>query len=386
MHISAIEACGFRNLTGRVEFGPGLNVLWGPNAQGKTSVLESIYTLANTKSFRTAALRETVAFGSDDAIVRADVVRGGITRQVQLRVAGPRKELYLNGKRQSTVDYKANLDAVVFSFEEMSVVRGEPAERRRFLDRGVVGLRPAYLRTLADYSRILKQKNRLLREMLEAAETEPRRVSGLRDSLEAWNAQLVEVGTRIHRSRTRYVERLARVLTSNLFGERLDVRYVSSFEGKGDVENYAALFTERLALRFGAELAAGHALIGPHRDDLEVLVNGREVSRFGSAGQQRSALLILDLAQISVYYEVYEEYPVLLIDDIDAELDRDRIERLLVHLEGKAQTFVSTSKRDIAQGYANRAELFSVQAGRVARMPAEGTQGQPMSEREVVGE
>jgi DNA replication and repair protein RecF len=174
-------------------------------------------------------------------------------------------------------------------------------------------------------------------------------------------------------------------LASNLFGEDVEVRYRSSFEGKGDLTDYETLFRERLALRFGAELAAGYALIGPHRDDLEVLVNGRDVSRFGSAGQQRSALLILDLAQVSVYYESYEEYPVLLIDDIDAELDRDRIERLLGHLEGKAQTFVSTSKRDIAEAYRDRAEIFSVRSGRVARLA--GTPDDPeIRKHEAVNE
>jgi DNA replication and repair protein RecF len=101
-----------------------------------------------------------------------------------------------------------------------------------------------------------------------------------------------------------------------------------------------------------------------------VLVGGREVARFGSAGQQRSALLILDLAQVSVYHESFEEYPILLIDDIDAELDRERIDRLLGYVEGKAQTFISTSKREIAEAYRDRAEIFSVRAGRVARSPS----------------
>lgn len=386
MLLSAIEAVGFRNLEGRIEFGPGLNVLWGPNAQGKTNVLEAIYTLANTKSFRTSQLREGIRFGEDEAIVRGDVVRGGVTRQTQMRLAGPRKEFYVNGKRESTVDYIAHLDAVVFSFEEMGIVRGEPAERRRFVDRGVVGLKPTYLRTLADYNRILKQKNRLLRETLEAAETDPRRAAALRETLESWNAQLIEVGTRVHRARSRYVERLTEALASNLFGEDVTVRYRSSFEGKGDLTDYPALFAERLTLRFGAELAAGYALIGPHRDDLEVLVDGREVSRFGSAGQQRSALLILDLAQVSVYYETYEEYPVLLIDDIDAELDRERIDRLLGHLEGKAQTFVSTSKRDIAEAYRKQAEIYSVRSGRVAKLADDMPDDPAIREHEAVRE
>ena len=116
-----------------------------------------------------------------------------------------------------------------------------------------------------------------------------------------------------------------------------------------------------------AELSAGHALIGPHRDDLEILADAREVSRFGSSGQQRSALLLLDLAQVSIYNSVYEESPVLLIDDIDAELDRGRIEALISSLEGRAQTFVSTSRRAIAHRYRDRAAAFYVEGGRAQR-------------------
>lgn len=382
MLLSAIEAHGFRNLQGRVEFGPGLNILWGPNAQGKTNVLEAIYTLANTKSFRTSALRDAVSFDADEAIVRGDVVRGGITRTIQTRITGARKEFYVNGKREQTVEYISHLDAVVFSFEEMGIVRGEPAERRRFLDRGVVGLKPAYLKTLAEYNRILKQKNRLLRAAVEAAETSPAKAASLRGTIEAWNEQLVAVGSKIHHARVDYVSRLDRALVDNLFGEQVEVRYRSSFEGKGNLNDYETLFAERLVLRLGAELASGYSLIGPHRDDLEIVVGGREVGRFGSAGQQRSALLILDLAQVSVYYESFEEYPVLLIDDIDAELDRNRIDRLLGHLEGKAQTFVSTSKRDIADANRNRAEIFSVRSGRVAKSAG----GEAVHEREAVSE
>ncbi len=370
MLLTSVEAIGFRNLATRIDFGTGLNILWGRNAQGKTSVLEAIYALANTKSFRTSALRDAIAFGAAEAIVRGAIERGGIHRDLQMRLAGSRKEFYVNGKRESAVGYISQLDAVVFSFEELGIVRGEPAERRRFLDRGVVGLRPAYLRTIADYNRILRQKNRLLRDASEADDFDPKRASTLRSTVAAWNEQLVELGAEIHRERVAYVAKLSNALARNLFGEQLDVRYVSSFEGKGDLGDYESLFRERLELRFDAEAASGHALIGPHRDDLEVLVKGREVGRFGSAGQQRSALLILDLAQVDVYYEAFEEYPILLIDDIDAELDRSRIDRLLGHVEGKAQTFISTSKQDIANSFRSRAEIYSVSGGTVARETA----------------
>jgi DNA replication and repair protein RecF len=132
------------------------------------------------------------------------------------------------------------------------------------------------------------------------------------------------------------------------------------------MDHFADVFRERLAIRLSAEMAAGHSLIGPHRDDLEILSDGREVARYGSAGQQRSALLLLDLAQVSIYNLVYEESPVLLIDDIDAELDRGRIEALLLELEGRTQTIVSTSRRAIANRYRDRASVYFVERGQAS--------------------
>jgi len=247
----------------------------------------------------------------------------------------------------------------------MDVIRGDPGQRRRFLDRGAVTISPRLLNTLSRYNLVIKQKNRLLGEA--SASDNPQQFAG---QVEAWNEQLVGLGTAIHIERTQYVERLNRVLDQNdhghaIFGaERISVRYKSQLEGKGDLNNFADLFRERLALRLPAEIAAGHSLIGPHRDDLEISADGREVARYGSAGQQRSALLLLDLAQVSIYNSIYEESPVLLIDDVDAELDRGRIEALFSELEGRTQTFVSTSRRAIANRYQDRACLYRVERGK----------------------
>ena len=143
----------------------------------------------------------------------------------------------------------------------------------------------------------------------------------------------------------------------------LDERSGESFKWR----RHTRAFAERLGVRLTAEIAAGHSLIGPHRDDLEILADRREVARFGSAGQQRSALLLLDLAQVEIYNSVYEESPVLIIDDLDAELDRGRIEALLGELEGRAQTIISTSRRAIANRYRDRASVYLVESGRAER-------------------
>ena len=364
MLLTRIEASGFRNLEGFTEFGPGLNIFYGDNAQGKTNWLEAVYILGNTKSFRTSQLRECIAFDRSQALLRGETLRGSVTKQIQLLIAEDSKQQFVNGKREALARYLGNLAVFVFSLEEMDVIRGEPGQRRRFIDRGAVTTSPRFLNTLSRYNQVIKQKNRLLGEASKS-DTPTQFIS----QVEAWNEQLVELGASIHDERTNYVERLNGVLDQNdhgraIFGaERINVRYRSQLEGKGDLGHYADLFRERLALRLTAEIAAGHSLIGPHRDDLEILSDGREVARYGSAGQQRSALLLLDLAQVSIYNSVYEESPVLLIDDIDAELDRGRIEALLLELEGRTQTIVSTSRRAIANRYRDRASVHYVERG-----------------------
>jgi DNA replication and repair protein RecF len=367
MLLTRIEASGFRNLEGFAELGPGLNIFYGDNAQGKTNWLEAIYILGNTKSFRTSQLRECIAFDHAQALLRGETLRGSVTKQIQLLIAEDSKQLFVNGKRETLARYLGNLAVFVFSLEELDVIRGDPGQRRRFIDRGAVTSSPRFLNTISRYNQVIKQKNRLLGEASQSDNP-----GQFVNQVEAWNEQLVELGAAIHNQRTEYVDRLNCVLDKSdhghaIFGaERINVRYRSQLEGKGNLDRYAELFSERLALRLHAEMAAGHSLIGPHRDDLEILSDGREVARYGSAGQQRSALLLLDLAQVSIYNSIYEESPVLLIDDIDAELDRGRIEALLSELEGRTQTVVSTSRRAIANRYRDRASIYYVERGQAA--------------------
>ncbi len=376
MILARIEATGFRNLEGAARFGSGLNIFYGDNAQGKTNWLEAIYTLGTTKSFRTAQVRDCIRFDSRECLLRGEVHTRSISRQLQLLLTESAKELFVNGKREPVVRYLGNLDVFAFSLEELEVVRGTPSERRRFLDRGVVSLTPAMLSTLSQYNHVIKQKNRLLQEASSSSNP-----AAFHDQIEAWNEQLVDLGAAIHEARTNYVERLNRVLDENdhgraIFGaERVTLRYRSQMEGKGDLSDYRRLYGLRLKERLGAESAVGHCLIGPHRDDLEIQADSRELNRFGSAGQQRSALLLLDLAQVEIYNSVYEESPVLIIDDLDAELDRGRIEALLGEIEGRAQTFISTSRRAIANRYRDRASVYLVERGRAERESEEGFAG-----------
>jgi DNA replication and repair protein RecF len=369
MLLESIEATHFRNLSGKISWGSHLNIILGNNGQGKTNWLEAIYLLARTKSFRTARLQEAIAFGQDSAVVSGRITGGkSIERELQIGLQGNTKSLLVNGKREPLARYLTQLQVFSFTADDLEIVRGMPEARRRFIDRGAASLRPAYIKTISDYTRVIKQKNKILQS---AAENEFS-LDRVEDLLAPWNDQLVSLGAQIHRARTDYVERLNVTLERQLFDRReLTIRYVSALDGKGNLADYEALLGERLRLRMTAELASGHALLGPHRDDLLIQLESREIRAFGSAGQQRSTLLLLDLAAISLYNSWHDDHPLFIIDDVDAELDERRIKDLLEYLEGRTQTFITTSKRSHVESFLSRANLYEIADGKVRSLAGE---------------
>ena len=367
MILDFVEVDHFRNLSGKIFWGPGLNILYGNNGQGKTNWLEAIHLLSRTKSFRTQRLQETVRFGQETAFVAGQVSTGDdLQRELRVTLKANTKSIAVNGKREQLSRYLGQLQVFSFTADQLEVVRGMPEARRHFIDRGVASLRPAYVRTITDYNRVIKQKNHILQDNLERDRGQPE----LRDLLAPWNQQLSNLAAEIHAARVDYTERLNNELERSLFEPaQLQISYSSSLDGKGDLSDYEALLSERLQLRLPAEAAAGRALLGPHRDDLALHLAGRELRVYGSSGQQRSALLLLDLAAISVYNLWHNDRPLFLVDDVDAELDEKRIKRLLEYLEGRTQTFITTSKRSHVEGFISKANVHEIVAGKA--VPAE---------------
>jgi DNA replication and repair protein RecF len=363
MLLESLEVQDFRNLNGSLLPSSGLNILVGENGQGKTNCLEAIHLLSTTRSFKTARPQEAIRFEREIAIVRGLVRQSAeIRRELQVAIQPSSKVLTVNGKRETLHDYLGELHAVIFNSDAVEIVRGHPDARRRFLDDAIVSLHPPFVQTFVDYNCVLKQKSTLLQNARDS-ELPLEKVAEL---LQPWNEQLTALATRIHRGRIRIVERLNEALEKRLFGsETITVRYLSSLEGKGDLSDYESLIAERLGLRVQAEVVAGHALVGPHRDDLEILFDGRDLRKYGSAGQQRGALLVLQLANLGVYHATRGEYPLFLLDDLDAELDYRRIGSLLEYLSNKTQTFVTTSKESFVQSFGSNASVFSVKNGQL---------------------
>jgi DNA replication and repair protein RecF len=363
MQVEALGVENFRNLSGEIIPGPGLNIFSGENGQGKTNWLEAIGILASVRSFRTARLQDAIRFDAEMAVVWGTVRESaGITRELRVAVTAGTKTALVNGKKEVINRYLGQLHAVVFNADELETIRGQPDARRRFLDAGIISLHPPFIRVFTDYKSVIKQKSALLQSRRDAGDS----LEKISEALIPWNEQLATLAGKIHRARMRFVERLNEVLERRLFSrESLSIRYQSSLEDRGDLTDYHALISERLALRVQAELIAGYALVGPHRDDLEITFDGHDLRKFGSAGQQRSALLLLQLANIAVYHATRGEYPLFLIDDIDAELDYGRIGALLEFLSGKTQTFVTTSKENFVERFSSNSAVLRIAHGRV---------------------
>jgi DNA replication and repair protein RecF len=361
MILDFVEVSNFRNLSGKVFWGPGLNIIHGNNGQGKSNWLEAIHTLSRTKSFRTQRLQESIRFGAESAFIEGQVTTGDdLHRDLRIALKENTKSIWVNGKREQLARYLGLLQVFAFTADQLEVVRGMPEARRHFLDHGIASLRPAYVQTVSDYNKVVKQKNRLLQDSSERE----LRLEETESLIAPWNEQLGRLGAEIHKARIEYTDRLNAVLERTLFEPaELQIHYSSSLESKGDLNDYEALLRERLQLRLSTEVAAGRALVGPHRDDLGIHLGGREMRVYGSSGQQRSALLLLDLAAISVYNSWHSDYPLFLVDDVDAELDEKRIRSLLEYLEGRTQTFITTSKRSHVEGFLSKANVHEIVQG-----------------------
>src|SRR6266480_2148653 len=255
MLLESIAAHNFRNLSGEIFWSPGFNVIHGHNGQGKTNWLEAIHILSRAKSFRTQRLQESIRFGEDTAFIAGQVSSGSnIQRDLEVTLKGNTKAIWVNGKREQLARYLGSLQVFAFTADQLEVVRGIPESRRHFIDRGIASLRPAYVQTVSDYNRVIKQKNRMLQD---SSERELQR-EDTESLIAPWNEQLARLGAEMHKARIDYTERLNNALAQGLFEPaEIQIRYSSSLDSKGDLNDYEALLTERLRFRLQAEVASG---------------------------------------------------------------------------------------------------------------------------------
>ena len=345
MVLKKIRARSFRNIEDEtVELIPGVNLLYGKNAEGKTNLLEAIYYFARGRSFRGAKDSELCRFGDGFYEIYAEFSGGGREQSLLYKYTGREKIRKKNGAPvDMAADMIGHLRAVLFHPEHLLLVKGSPSLRREFLNVAIAQTEPSYLREYASYQKILEERNSLLKFMKGGFPTEEA-------ELLVWSERLAEAAARVTAARYRYLHHLSPFATDILSEisegrERLSLSYLTEVEEE-DVgkmkEKYYSLFTSDLC----REVAAGFSVFGPHHDDIGIEIGGHTAREFASQGQQRSVTLALKLAEGEVSRKMTGEYPIFLFDDVMSELDGARRRFLLSSLRERQIVVTACDERD----------------------------------------
>jgi DNA replication and repair protein RecF len=317
------------------------NVFVGDNGQGKTNLLEAIFVVATLRSFRTSKLADMIAFGSVGAKLGARVLREEMTRVYEVELAPGSRRVRLDGKAVRPVSkYFGDFNVVVFTPEDLGLPRGAPGDRRRFLDRGVFNLDPAYLSIASDYEKVLRTRNSVLRQSGDGRLPSKQ----IDDLLDVYDVQLAQLAVLTIQTRIKFVERLVPELSSAFAaitrtGLTATARYASKLAGSS-VEGIVQTLREGRA----RDLASGSSQSGPHRDDIVLELDGREAGSFASQGQLRAIMLAWKTAELVILGRTHGDAPILLLDDVSSELDPQRNEFLFEHLASLAgQCFITTT-------------------------------------------
>lgn len=347
MYIKRLSVENYRNLENAV-FLPSekINVIYGNNAQGKTNLLEALWLLTGGRSFRGAKDSELIRFGNTYTKVKAEFYSEAREQTLEIHIKDGKRRAILNDVPKNYLSQIiGSVCAVVFSPNHLTLVKNGPEERRNFMDAALCQIKPSYAVVLSKYKKILNQRNALLKEMIVHRELE--------ETLDIWNEQLCREGALIESTRDIYIQELNQKAEEFYSGissgtENLKITYQISGGGSSGMteEELQKQLLVSLARKKKDDLSLGFTSTGPHRDDIQIQINGREAKKFGSQGQQRSCVLAMKLAEAAILSEKKKESPVILLDDVLSELDSARKEYLLQKLKNM-QVFITCCEENI---------------------------------------
>ena len=335
MWVKKIELKNFRNYKNqKLELNKNVNVLYGENAQGKTNIIESIFLCSMGKSFRAKKDKEMIKLDEDSCSVEVEYEKSDREGKIKIEI-GNKKNIFVNDikiKRLSELLGKINI--VIFTPDDIEIIKGGPDQRRKFLDIMISQLRPNYIHILSLYQKTIEQRNNYLKQIKEEQKDE--------NLLEIWDEKLAEYAIKICEYRKEFIEKLKpkmeklhKEITNNK--EEIKIEYVTECLDK---KIYLDLLKERRKL----DILKGFTTKGVHRDDFVIYINGRQLNVYGSQGQQRTSILTLKLAELNLIYDEIGEYPILLLDDFMSELDKSRRESLVQHIKETQVIITCTDK------------------------------------------
>lgn len=365
MIIKSIELTDYRNYEQlSMDFSPGTTILFGDNAQGKTNILEAIFVAATTKSHKGSKDREMIRFDKEEAHIRTYLEKDHLETRIDLHLRKNKsKVLAIDGqKAKKATDLIGLCNVVFFSPEDLGIIKNGPSERRHFVDMELCQLDSFYLYNLSNYNKIVEQRNTLLKDMYFNPQ--------LKDTLNIWDMQLVSYGSKIIERRKLFVDQLNEIIENihlSLSGgkEHIHIQYEPDVE----IEE----FEQRMAASQERDIKAKMTTVGPHRDDFCFSIEGIDIRRYGSQGQQRTAALSLKLSEIELVKKITKDTPILLLDDVLSELDSNRQNYLLNHI-GNIQTIITCT--GLEEFVNNRFEInrvYQVSNGKVERISSQET-------------
>ncbi len=357
MKIDSIEVGNFRNYkSARLDFHEHTNILYGDNAQGKTNILESIFVCGTTKSHKGSSDKELIRIGEDEAHIRMFLRKKDIPHKIDMHFRKNKaKGIAIDGipiKKSSELLGLINI--IFFSPEDLRIVKNGPSERRKFINLELSQLDSFYLHDLGEYNKALAQRNKLLKQIVYKP--------SLEDTLSIWDMQLVEYGSRIIERRKKFIENMADIvadINSKLTGGKEYTKIIYEPDTESDV------FESKLLEARKRDLHLCSTSVGPHRDDLCFINHDVDIRKFGSQGQQRTCALSLKLAEIELVKEMINDTPILLLDDVLSELDRNRQNYLLDSIDNIQTIVTCTGLEEFIDGRLTLDRIFRVVNGTV---------------------
>ncbi len=360
MKINRITLENFRNIESLTLDFDDVNIIWGENAQGKTNLIEALYLFTGSKSFRGTKDSQLIKFDCDKSSIEIDFLSNNRNQNARIEIKD-KKKVTLNGiYKKSASDLGEEIKAVIFSPVHLSMIKDGPAERRKFIDTALCQIKANYRNLLKEYNRSLSQRNALLKK----CEENPSAVS----MLGVWNINLAKTGAKIIYQRLKYIESITPYLKDIFSGissgkEEIELKYIGADEYEADINKIENQLLEKLKSHTKIDIFNHTTTKGPHRDDIDILINGSNARIYGSQGQQRSCVLAIKLAEASLLKKMTGMQPIALLDDVMSELDEKRQDYILNHIK-EWQVFITCCDKEtilkLKQG-----KTFHIEKGRL---------------------